>query len=44
MSTYKGNCSIFIPTLQLTADLILRMKVKRSLPMGCLQALTREGR
>ena len=44
MSTYKGNCSIFIPTIQLTADLILRMKVKRSLPMGCLQALTREGR
>ena len=42
MSTYKGNCSILIATIQLTADLILKMKVKLSLPMGCLQALIRE--
>ena len=39
MSTYKGNCSIFKATIELTADLILKMKVKLSLAYGLSTSL-----
>ena len=42
MSTYKGNCSIFKTTIQLTADLILKMKVKLSLAYGLSAGLNQK--
>ena len=42
MSTYQGNCSIFKATTQLTADLILKMKVKLSLAYGLSTSLNKK--
>ena len=42
MSTYKGNCSIFKATIQLTAVLILKMKVKLSLAYGLSTSLNQK--
>ena len=42
MSTYKGNCSIFTATIQLTADPILKMKVKLSLAYGLSTSLNQK--
>ena len=42
MSTYKGNCSIVEATIQLTAGLILKMKVKFSLAYGLSTSLNQK--
>ena len=42
MSTYKGNCSIFKATIQLTADMILKTKVKLSLAHGLSTSLNQK--